>query len=236
MQAITAEQEHYPEKLLNKPVYPSDYRYDQYLVANTDLLKSLLTKPRRAMGFPVWTFLTLFFMTLSFFSIVHALLLLLTGNFAGQEIVAIIMVFTRIFSSSVVALAIAMPGVVFLWVITPEITFTATFKRLMLYYEAVLFFSLLGELFFCKFIIESMMKVQPFIVLAAGSFAVTVLHRALTDEPRIQITRSFIIGILTISYTQAFLIIDDLLPYHAQDNINSPLTIFLRMLFTMLFG
>ncbi|MFW9992346.1 MAG: hypothetical protein ACFFD4_09890 [Candidatus Odinarchaeota archaeon] len=236
MQSHASEQEKWPEKTPGKVIFPSEYRRDQLLAANADLLKSLLTTPRRAMGFSLTIFLTLFFSTLVIFSMVHALLLLLTGNFTGQEAVAAFIVFMRIFGSSLVALAIAIPGVVFLWVITPEITFIATFKRLMLYYEAVLFFSLLGELFFCKFIIESMMKLQPFIVIMAGTFAVTVLHRALEDEPRIQITRSFIIGILTTSYVQAFLIIDDLLPYHAQDNINSPVTILLRELFRVIFG
>lgn len=41
----------------------------------------------------------------------------------------------RIFSATMLALAIAFPGIVMLWVITPELSFKSAFKRFLFYYE-----------------------------------------------------------------------------------------------------
>ena len=75
------------------------------------------------------------------------------------------------------------------------------------------------------------MKIQPLIVFMAGTLAIKTLHDSLAEQPNIQITRMFIVGILIFSYLQSFLIVDGLIEYHLQDNIDSPVTIFIKNLF-----
>jgi hypothetical protein len=123
-----------------------------------------------------------------------------------------------------------------MWVVTPEISFSSTFKRFLFYYESVVLFSLLGELFFSKLIIDSSMKLQPFVVIFAGMLAIKTLHQSLENQPNIQIARVLIVGILIFSYLQAFLIVDELIPYHLQDNIESPFTILIKTIFSTIFG
>jgi hypothetical protein len=80
------------------------------------------------------------------------------------------------------------------------------------------------------------MKLQPFVVLLAGSVAIHLLQKALGHKENIHITRILIVGILTLSYLQSFLIVDGLIPYHLQDKIDSPITKFIRAIFSLLFG
>ncbi len=79
------------------------------------------------------------------------------------------------------------------------------------------------------------MKLQPLIVIGAGAFAVNSLNNALKEEKNIQIKRVFIVGILVFSYLQSFLIINSLIPYALNDNIDSPITALIRQLFSYLF-
>jgi hypothetical protein len=236
MQKVVNNDQIWTEESFNTDLFPQKYRIHHMWSANTDLLKNLLTNPKRAMEFPFWVFLTLFISTLTIFSIVHSLLVMLTANFVSYEVKTFLTGMIRIFGSTIVAIFIATPGVVMMWVITPQISFTSAFKRFLFYYETVILFSLLGELFFSKFIIDSSMKLQPFVIIFAGSIAVNTLHRALENEPNIQITRLFIVGILCFSYIQAFLIIDELIPYYLQDNIDSPITIYIKQFFQTIFG
>lgn len=215
---------------------PSSYTFRRDLRSATiDLLKSFLTKPKRAMNFPFWVYIVLFISTLAFFSVIHSLLVIISAETNQYQFALYVRGTIRIFSATLLAIAIALPGIVMLWVITPELTFKSTFKRFLFYYESVVLFSLLGELFFCKFIIDSNMKIQPLIVLGAGFFAVNMLNNALADEQNIKIKRALIIGILVFSYLQAFLIIDGLIPYSLKDNIDSPITIFIRSFFKIFF-
>jgi hypothetical protein len=216
---------------------PSSYvlRKD-FRVATIDLLKSFLTKPKRAMDFPFWAYIILFISTLALFSIIHSLLVFISAETNQYQFKLYVTGTLRIFSATMLALGIALPGVVMLWVITPELTFKSTFKRFLFYYESVVLFSLLGELFFCKFIIDSNMKIQPLIVMGAGAFAVNMLNNALAEEKNIQIKRMFIISILVFSYLQSFLIIDGILPYAINDNIDSPITEFIRAIFSSIFS
>ena len=216
---------------------PSSYIFKRdFRTATIDLLKSFLTKPKRAMEFPFWAYVLLFVVTLALFSVIHSLEVFFS---AKSNIYSLKVYFTgtiRIFSATMLALVIALPGIIMLWVITPELTFKSAFKRFIFYYESVILFSLLGELFFCKFIIDSHMKLQPLIVIGAGAFAVNTLNNALAEEKNIQIKRTVIVAILVFSYLQAFLIIDNLLPYALKDNIDSPITMFIRKLFSTLFN
>jgi hypothetical protein len=216
--------------------FPKKYKLNQFRSANIDLLKNLFTAPNRAMNFSITIYFSLFITTLLFFSVIHSSLVILTSNFKYYEFSTFITGCTRIFLSTFVALLIAIPGIILLWVITPEISFISTLKRFLFYYESVILFSLLGELFFCKLIIDSSMKLQPFVVLLAGILAIKTLHQSLRNQPNIQIARVLIVGILIISYLQAFLIIDDLIPYHLQDNIESPFIIFIKTIFYNIFG
>lgn len=221
------------DELVHK-LNPRSYALTDLWSANVDLLKTLLTNPNRAMKFPIWTYATLFITTLAIFSLIHSSMVILTEEFSSYELITFLTGVFRIFGSTIVAVLIAVPGVVFLWVLTPNQSFLDTFKRFILYYETVVLFSLLGELFFCKFIIESSMKLQPFVILITSVMAIQVLKNSLEDEPTIQITNLFIVGILSLSYLQAFLIIDGLLPYHLQDNINSPIVVLLKAFFSIL--
>lgn len=204
--------------------------------ATIDLLKSFLTKPKRAMDFPFWVYIILFISTLGLFSVVHSLEVFFSAEANTYQIKVYLTGTLRIFSATLLALAIALPGIIMLWVITPELTFKSTFKRFLFYYESVILFSLLGELFFCKFIIDSHMKLQPVIVIGAGAFAVNMLNNALAEEKNIRIKRIVIVAILVFSYLQSFLIIDGLLPYALKDNIDSPITQFIRYIFSSLFN
>ena len=223
------------EKSLNSQL-PSSYILRKDLrVATFDLLKSFLTKPKRAMEFPFWVYVILFGSTLVLFSVIHSLLVIVSAETNQYQLSLYLTGTTRIFSATLLALIIAQPGIVMLWVVTPELTFKSTFKRFLFYYESVVLFSLLGELFFCKFIIDSQMKVQPLIVIGAGAFAVNMLNNALANEENIKIKRIFIVSILVFSYLQSFLIIDGLLPYSLKDNIDSPITVFIRSIFSSFF-
>jgi len=163
------------------------------------------------------------------------MLVILTAEFVSYEFITFATGILRIFSATLIAILIATPGVVLLWVVTPQISFVSTYKRFLFYYETVILFSLLGEIFFCKFIIDSSMKIQPLVIILAGALAINSLQKGLETGPNIQLTRFLIIGILLFSYLQAFLIVDDLIPYYLQDNIDSPITIFIRRIFEILF-
>ena len=215
---------------------PNKYKLYQFRTANLDLLKSFFTDPARAMEFPLIIYISLFVLTLGLFSTVHSTLVVLTQAASLSMFSPFITGCLRTLLSTAVAIMIATPGVVLMWVLTPKISFISTFKRFIFYYESVLLFSLLSELFFSKFIIDSSMKIQPLIILLAGSIAVKTLHQSLKGQPNIQITAFLIIGILVFSYIQSFLIVDGLLPYELQDNIDSPVTIFIKELFRMIFG
>lgn len=215
--------------------FPKKYKVTQFRSANIDLLKSLFTDPARAMDFPLTIYFSLFITTLFFFSLIHSILVVLTEHFSLYEFSTLVTGCTRIFLSTTIAIMIATPGVILMWVLTPEISFVSSFKRFLFYYESVILFSLLSELFFSKFIIDSSMKIQPLIIVFAGSIAVKTLHQSLRNQPNIQITGILIVGILVFSYLQAFLIIDELIPYHLQDNIDSPITIFIKELFKIIF-
>ncbi|MFX0207667.1 MAG: hypothetical protein ACFFDT_16890 [Candidatus Hodarchaeota archaeon] len=232
---IVKKEEAWDEENPPQKVYPDTYTIRDLWTANVDLLKNLLTNPKRAMEFPFWIYLTLFLSTLIIFSTFHSTLVILTSEFASYELITFVTGVIRIFSANVIAILIAIPGVVLLWVITPQISFVSTFKRFLFYYETVILFSLLGEIFFCKFIIDSSMKIQPLVIILAGALAINSLQKGLENEPNIQLTRFLIIGILLFSYLQAFLIVDDLIPYYLQDNINSPITIFIKRIFEILF-
>ncbi|MHA1971359.1 MAG: hypothetical protein ACTSW1_00115 [Candidatus Hodarchaeales archaeon] len=236
MQAPALENEIWTEDNYNTKIYPEKYQFYQLISASIDLLKALLTEPARAMNFPMWVFMTLFITTLGVFSFFHSILVILTANFENIETITFLTGMVRIFCSTLVAVMIAVPGVVLMWVITPKLSFKSTFKRFLFYYQTVLLFSLLGELFLSKFIIDSSMKLQPFVVILAGSVAIHLLQKALGQEKNIYITRFLIVGILTLSYLQSFLIIDGLIPYPLQDNIDSPITKFLRKIFAILFN
>jgi len=236
VQPPVVESEIWTEETFNPKRFPEKYRFYQSIAASIDLLKALLTEPGRAMAFPMWVYITLFLSTLGIFSLFHSGLVILTANFESIEVTTFLTGVLRIFSSTLVAVIIAVPGVVLMWVITPQITFKSTFKRFLFYYQTVLFFSLLGEVFLSKFIIDSSMKLQPIVVILAGSVAIHLLQKALGDEENIHITRMLIVGILTLSYLQSFLIIDGLIPYPFQDNIDSPITQFIREIFSLLFG
>lgn len=223
----------------NKANIQIPYSYSflkDFRIANLDLLKSFLTKPKRAMQFPFWVYISLFSSTLALFSIIHSFLVIFSADSNQFQVILYFTGTLRIFSATILALAISLPGIVMLWVVTPELTFKSTFKRFLFYYESVVLFSLLGELFFCKFIIDSNMKIQPLIVMGAGAFAVYMLNNALAEEKNIQIKRTLIVMILVFSYLQAFLIIDGLFPYAFQDNIDSPFTQFIRSVFSAFFG
>ncbi len=234
MQIMTDDEEIWTEERVPK-VFPETYTIRDAGTANIDLLKNLLTNPKRAMEFPFWVYMTLFLSTLTIFSTFHSTLVILTAEFVSYELVTFATGILRIFGATIIATLIAIPGVVLLWVITPQISFVSTFKRFLFYYETVVLFSLLGEVFFCKFIIDSNMKLQPFIIILAGAIAINSLQKGLDNEPNIQLTRILIIGILLLSYIQAFLIVDDLIPYYLQDNIDSPITIVIKRLFEALF-
>lgn len=236
MQPPVVESEIWTEETFIPKKFPEKYRFYQSITASIDLLKALLTEPGRAMAFPMWVYITLFLSTLGIFSLFHSGLVILTANFENIEATTFLTGVLRIFSSTLVAVIIAIPGVVLMWVITPQITFKSTFKRFLFYYQTVLFFSLLGEVFLSKFIIDSSMKLQPIVVILAGSVAIHLLQKALGDEENIHITRMLIVGILTLSYLQSFLIIDGLIPYPFQDNIDSPITQFIREIFSLLFS
>ena len=222
------------ENSVDQLMFPKYYRIGQVGKANVDLLKTLLTNPQRAIYFPFWIYGTLFLFTLTIFSLVHSTLVILTANFSHYESSTFLTGVIRNFSSTMIALFIAIPGVILMWVITPNISFTSTLKRFLFYYQTVLLFSLLGEIFFCKFIIDSSMKLQPFIVVLAGGLAVYMLQKSLAKEPNIRITKFLIVGILCLSYLQAFMIVDSFIPYYLQDNINSPLTIFNKKIFEII--
>ncbi|OLS21470.1 MAG: hypothetical protein HeimC3_35360 [Candidatus Heimdallarchaeota archaeon LC_3] len=236
MQESATTQKEWKEVNYNYEIHPKKYSLHQSGLAVIDLLKSLFTKPYRAMEFPLFVYFKLFMITLIGFSCIHSILVILTANFSNYEFLTFLTGCTRIFLSTSIALVIATPGIVLLWVITPEISFNSTFKRFLLYYESVILFSLLGELFFSKFIIDSSMKIQPLIVFMAGTLAIKTLHDSLAEQPNIQITRMFIVGILIFSYLQSFLIVDGLIEYHLQDNIDSPVTIFIKNLFGWIFN
>jgi hypothetical protein len=229
-------QEQWKESTFHFQNFPRKYRIYQFKSANIDLLKSLFTAPNRAMEFSIFIYLSLFILTLFCFSIVHSTLVILTSKFELYELTTFITGCTRIFLSTSTAILIAIPGVILMWVITPEISFSSTFKRFLFYYESVILFSLLGELFFSKLIIDSAMKLQPFVVILAGVLAIKTLHQSLENQPNIQIARVLIVGILIFSYLQAFLIVDELIPYHIQDNIESPFTILIKTIFNIIFG
>jgi hypothetical protein len=229
-------QEQWKESTFHFQNFPRKYRIYQFKSANIDLLKSLFTAPNRAMEFSIFIYLSLFILTLFCFSIVHSTLVILTSKFEFYELTTFITGCTRIFLSTSTAILIAIPGVILMWVITPEISFSSTFKRFLFYYESVILFSLLGELFFSKLIIDSAMKLQPFVVILAGVLAIKTLHQSLENQPNIQIARVLIVGILIFSYLQAFLIVDELIPYHIQDNIESPFTILIKTIFNIIFG
>ncbi len=225
------------EKELSYYQKPESYIFRRdFRIATVDLLKSFLTKPKRAMEFPFWAYILLFIGTLALFSVIHSLEVFFSAEVNTYQVKVYVTGTIRIFSATLLALAIALPGIIMLWVITPELTFKSTFKRFLFYYESVVLFSLLGELFFCKFIIDSHMKLQPLIVIGAGAFAVNMLNNALAEEKNIRIKRMVIVAILVFSYLQSFLIIDGLLPYALNDNIDSPITKFLRYIFTSLFN
>ena len=224
------------EQNTDQLMFPKYYRIGQIGRANIDLLKTLLTNPQRAIYFPFWVYTTLFLFTLTTFSFIHTILVILTAEFSHYELTTFLTGVVRNFSSTVVALFIAIPGVILMWVITPTISFTSTLKRFLFYYQTVLLFSLLGEIFFCKLIIDSSMKLQPFVVIIAGSLAVYSLQKSLTKEPNIRITKFLIVGILCLSYLQAFMIVDSYIPYYLQDNINSPVTIFIEKIFEIIFS
>ncbi len=232
---IVKKEETWVEERSPQKVYPETYRIRDVWTANVDLLKNLLTNPKRAMEFPFWIYLTLFLSTLTIFSTFHSSLVILTSEFVSYELITFATGMIRIFSATIIAILIAIPGVVLLWVVTPQISFVSTFKRFLFYYETVILFSLLGEIFFCKFIIDSSMKIQPLVIILAGALAINSLQKGLENEPNIQLTRFLIIGILLFSYLQAFLIVDDLIPYYLQDNIDSPITIFIKRIFEILF-
>ncbi len=234
MQNITNDEKIWAEECVPK-VFPETYTIRDTGTANIDLLKNLLTNPKRAMEFPFWIYMTLFLSTLAIFSTFHSTLVILTAEFVSYELVTFATGILRIFGATIIAILIAIPGVVLLWVITPQISFVSTFKRFLFYYETVILFSLLGEIFFCKFIIDSNMKLQPLVIILAGAIAINSLQKGLDNEPNIQLTRILIIGILLFSYIQAFLIVDDLIPYYLQDNIDSPITIVIKRLFEVLF-
>ena len=223
------------EDILENKITPEAYLYKDAIPAMLDLLKSILTNPMRAMQFPLWIYFSLFLVTLTAFSSIHSILVIMTAHFVTREVSTFLTGMSRIFSATIIAILIALPGVVMLWVMTPRLTFESTFKRFLLYYQTVILFSLLGELFFAKFIIDSSMKLQPLVILLAGTLAIHTLQRALEYEPNIKITRTLIVAILTLSYLQAFLIVDSLIPYYLQDNIDSPFTQIIRQLFHMLF-
>ena len=235
MQIVKNEEEAWTEERIPKKIFPEKYTIRDVWGANMDLLKNLLTNPKRAMEFPFWVYMTLFLSTLAIFSTFHSMLVILTAQFVSYEFATFITGISRIFSATIIAILIATPGVVLLWVVTPQISFVSTFKRFLFYYETVILFSLLGEIFFCKFIIDSSMKIQPFIIILAGFIAVNSLQKGLENEPNIQLTRILIIGILLFSYIQAFLIVDELIPYYLQDNIDSPITKLIRTIFEILF-
>lgn len=215
---------------------PNKYKLSQFKAANIDLLKNLFTNPIRAMEFPLIIYFTLFITTLCLFSVLHSLLVILTSNFEYYEAITFFTGCLRIFLSTIIAILIATPGIILLWVLTPDITFNSTFKRFIFYYESVVLFSFLSELFFSKLIIDSSMKIQPIVIFLAGMIAVKTLQESLKNQPNIQITGLLIIGILVFSYLQAFLIVDELVPYYLQDNIDSPITILIKAIFKGLFS
>ena len=76
--------------------------------ATIDLLKSFLTKPKRAMDFPFWAYVLLFVGTLGIFSVIHSLEVFFS---AESSIYSIKVYFTgtiRIFSATMLALIIAL--------------------------------------------------------------------------------------------------------------------------------
>jgi chromate transport protein ChrA len=71
--------------------------------------------------------------------------------------------------------------------------------------------------------VSMLLKLQPLVVILVGSVAIYLLQKALGYEENIHITRILIVGILTLSYLQSFLIIDSLI------------TRFIREIFSLFF-
>ncbi len=199
------------------------------------LMKNLMTHPSKAIQIELWVYFVLFFEILITYALIHAGITSLSWNFKGNELNTYIVAFLRVILSSSIALILGTAGASFYWFIRENLTFADSLKRLMFYYISVIIISLLGEVFLARIILESELKLQPFVIIAAGGLAVLLLQQAMQEDSQIGLSLPIIVFILCLSYIQGYMIANDLIPYSNQENIESPITIFLKNLFTKLF-
>ncbi|MFX0117188.1 MAG: hypothetical protein ACFFB3_21765, partial [Candidatus Hodarchaeota archaeon] len=183
------------------------------------LMKSMVTDPSRAIKVELWTFFLLFFLILTGYAVVHAGITALHSNFSGNELETFGVAFFRVFLTSSVALALGTAGATFFWFVTEELSFSDSLKRLMFFYISIIIITLLGEVFLCKIILESDLKLQPAVVIGASALAVVLLHRAMVGDKQLAVSLPLIVFILLLSYVQGYMIIDDILRYTNQENI-----------------
>jgi hypothetical protein len=199
------------------------------------LMKNMVTHPAKAIKVELWTFFLLFLVVLTAYATIHAIITSLSWNFKGDELETFRLAFLRIFLTSSVALALGIAGATFFWFVTEDLTFADSLKRLMFFYTSIIIITLLGEVFLCKIILESDLKLQPFVVMGAGALAIVLLHRAMAEDAQASFSLPIIVFILLLSYVQGYMIIDDLLPYTNQENIESPITALLHRIFERFF-
>ncbi|MFQ5976665.1 MAG: hypothetical protein ACE5OZ_00885 [Candidatus Heimdallarchaeota archaeon] len=199
------------------------------------LMKNMVTHPSRAIKVELWTYFVLFLMVLLGYATVHAGITAIHSNFSGNEVETFSVAFLRVFLTSSIALGLGAAGATFFWFVTEDLSFSDSLKRLMFFYTSIIIITLLGEVFLCKIILESDLKLQPAVVLGASALAIVLLHRAMISDKQLAISLPLIVFILALSYVQGYMIIDDILPYTNQENIESPITAMVHRFFEQIF-
>ena len=178
-----------------------------------DLLKSLFTKPEKALGFDTATFLLCYSVVLVAYSSVHAAIVHAVIGWTGFTLGI-----TRVILSCSLAVAISIPAIFGYYVLIPKTRFKDALKRFLFYYISVLLITLLGETFMAKIIVGTDLKAQPILTFCAGILSLELLRRAIKRfiEPILTLT------ILFVAQVQSYWIVSDAFPYPEFERIASP--------------